>query len=114
MLSTVRERLDEVVRVFGEAMGEGGAAEVEYLVASGDVDAARKKVAAIRELCAVFKGTVKGAEKTAELERVEAMVAEPEAEQPPQQQQQQQPEERKEEGGWDGLIGQLRGLRNNI
>ncbi|KAI5859016.1 hypothetical protein BZA05DRAFT_19881 [Tricharina praecox] len=139
MLATVRERVEEVVRVFGEAMdwridgdgaeeggeagkkrGSGGkdlAGEVVFLLASGDLEAAREKVQALRVLAGVFEGTVEGPARTAVVEALEQRVRvemEKRVEKATPMPVEKKAEEKKEtttEGGYYGLIEQLKGLR---
>jgi hypothetical protein len=135
MLATVRERVEEVVRVFGEAMdwsiveteekekkpGKDPAEEVMYLLASGDVNGARQKVDALKVLASVFEGTVEGPARVAVVEKLEEKVRAAEEKmgrksmesggERPTTVTKKAAEEKKEEGGYYGLIEQLKGLR---
>jgi hypothetical protein len=127
MLAKVRERVEEVVKVFGEAMdwsieaeGEGGnkkkggkdpAGEVVYLLANGDLEGARKKVQDLRVLAGVFDDTVEGPARMAVVEKLEERVrAEMEKK---EEKVEVKVEGKKEESnvGVYGLIEQLKGLR---
>lgn len=96
MLSKVRERVEEVVKVFGEAMewrvegddggGEGSegkdkksqgknpAEEVGFLIAAGELEKAKEKVERLRKLASVFQGTVEGPARVAVVEALERRV----------------------------------------
>ncbi|TGZ85383.1 hypothetical protein EX30DRAFT_337748 [Ascodesmis nigricans] len=97
MLSRVRERVEEVVKVFGDAMdwrlegegdgdgngdGEGNGMkrgqnpeeEIGYLIASGEVEKARERVGRLRLLAGVFEGTVEGPARMAVVEALEKKV----------------------------------------
>lgn len=100
MLATIRERVEEVVKVFGEAMewrvdgddaaenaggeGSGGkntksqgknpAEEVGFLIAAGELDKAKEKVERLRKLASVFQGTVEGPARVAVVEALERRV----------------------------------------
>jgi len=139
MLATVRERVEEVVKVFGDAMdwridgddreesGEGGkkrdgvgkdlAGEVVYLLASGDLEGAREKVRALRVLAGVFEGTVEGPARLAVVDALEERVKvemEKRVEKATPVSVERKVEHKKEtsaEGGYYGLIEQLKGLR---
>ena len=131
MLSTVRERVEEVVGVFGEAMewsiGEGEEAkkgardpvgEVAYLLASGDLKRAREKVDALRVLASVFQGTVEGPARVAVVDKLDAKVGAAERAQEEKlaggksdERPKKSAEPKKEESGYYGLIEQLKGLR---
>lgn len=100
MLATIRERVEEVVKVFGEAMewrvdddavddaeseGSGGknkksqgknpAEEVGFLIAAGELDKAKEKVERMRKLASVFQGTVEGPARVAVVEALEKRVS---------------------------------------
>lgn len=132
MLSTVRERVEEVVKVFGEAMdwsiGEGEEAkkgakdpvgEVAYLLASGDLKRAREKVEALKMLASVFRGTVEGPARMAVVEKLDAKVGAAErahdeklvGRKSSDERPRKPVEPKKEESGYYGLIEQLKGLR---
>ena len=139
MLATVRERVEEVVRVFGEAMdwridGDGGedgeesrgksggrgkdpADEVVFLLASGDLESAREKVQALRVLAGVFEGTVEGPARMAVVEaldervRVEMEKMVEKVTPVPVEKKVEKKETTATEGGYYGLIEQLKGLR---
>ncbi|KAF8542837.1 hypothetical protein BDD12DRAFT_328317 [Trichophaea hybrida] len=136
MLTTVRERVEEVVRVFGEVMdwsiieteekekkpGKDPAGEVLYLLASGDVSGARQKVDALRVLATVFEGTVEGPARVVVVEKLEEKVRAAEEKltgrksmegggERPTTVTKKAADEKKEEGGYYGLIEQLKGLR---
>ncbi|RPA89858.1 hypothetical protein L873DRAFT_1754602 [Choiromyces venosus 120613-1] len=65
--------------------------EVLYHLSTGDLDGARRKVAELRELCALFEGTVEGPARNAVVEALEGKIAEEEA--------RREGERRKEGGG---------------
>ncbi|KAI5797781.1 hypothetical protein EDC01DRAFT_721700 [Geopyxis carbonaria] len=169
MLARVRERVEEVVRVFGDAMdwsldeptnatststsntttgsssattstnsatppphsakpskGQNPADEIAYLLASGELSAAEQKLAALRQLAAVFNNTVEGPARAAVVaaleERVKAARAKVAPAGAPPVRERMVVEGRKEaaaaaaaggkgEGGYYGLIEQLKGLR---
>lgn len=139
MLATVRERVEEVVKVFGDAMdwridgddgeesGERGkkwdgkgkdlAGEVVYLLASGDLEGAREKVRALRVLAGVFEGTVEGPARMAVVDALEERVKvemEKRVEKATPVSVERKVEHKREttaEGGYYGLIEQLKGLR---
>ncbi|KAA8893412.1 hypothetical protein FN846DRAFT_757484, partial [Sphaerosporella brunnea] len=133
MLAKVREKVEEVVKVFGEAMdwsiakegeGEEGkqkkggkdpAGELVYLLASGDLEGAREKVQALRVLAGVFDNTVEGPARMAVVEKLEERVnAEMEkVNRKGEKVDAPKVEEKKEETGAGvyGLIEQLKGLR---
>ena len=136
MLAAVRERVEDVVRVFGEAMdwslepeaagkkaAKDPAGEVLYLLASEDLEAASAKVEALKSLVGVFEGTVEGPPRAAVVEKLQEKVAAARAkagkkdEKPvvmvvvERRVEEKKEDGRKEEGGYYGLIDQLRGLR---
>lgn len=133
MLATVRDRVTEVIRIFGDAIQwsiadgvkKGDAdpiGNVLFLVASGDLEGAQKKVAALKLLAGVFEGTVEGPARIAVVEaveeRVKAAVEKAETasckvveKAPPPPPQANVTEAKSGEGGYYGLIEQLRGLR---
>jgi hypothetical protein len=125
MLARVRERVEEVVRVFGEAMkwdvGGGGeegkdlAGEVLYLLAAGEVKKAEEKVEELRLLAGVFEGTVEGPARFAVVGRLEEKVKQEKEKRDGgsshEERNVMKGEEKKEDAGYYGIIEQLKGLR---
>lgn len=137
MLVKVRQRVEEVVGVFGGAMDwsldvpEGSQSlqssqtlsskdkgkkdvvgEVVYLLAAGDVKGAREKVEGLRLLASVFEGTVEGPARVAVVERLDERVRmEEEKGMPRKLGREVKRETAGEAGGFNGLIESLKGLR---
>ncbi|KAI5817352.1 hypothetical protein BZA77DRAFT_310440 [Pyronema omphalodes] len=134
MLVKVRQRVEEVVAVFGRAMDwslevpedvsqssqtsgkdkgkKDFVGEVVYLLASGDVKGAREKVEALRLLASVFEGTVEGPARVAVVEKLDERVRmEEEKIMPRKLGREMKRETTGEAGGFNGLIESLKGLR---